>query len=460
MAQQIPNYDIAKRNHMRKLLQVSSRLSDFIAMDLVPIGTLKSAECIDSLVAEIGNDNELSLEEEALQELKNDRQSLVNLYGAAKKRLNISELYVELGSLLRKYGLFDEEVELLEDAIENCDFNEVNLMKMQDRLSVARQFSEADSENHSSGQIVEKPIITVEMINAVLDQCPYDSILYDIACYTGRDDAEMISIRKKAARLIKDRDYQYAIGSQLWNPTRTNMILNLFDSLEGDNLFIARTILTDLIDANKTHMLLYCKDEALLMLGWIYVYGARRTCADRLHEMGSQYPEAYETMDQENRILCQQEWLSHAADLALEILSEDEAVRERLPERVIVDSDLLHLFLSIHHPRLALRWWHASKLKHPDLIAYVGSWTSDDQIKEKLSVKINSTQVITEMLFGDLSAADLVFGFRKPNDLTLQDRFCVEIMKNHPDRSIREFVRTELLKGKVEIPGVDLTKPL
>ena len=92
-------------------------------------------------------------------------------------------------------------------------------------------------------------------------------------------------------------------------------------------------------------------------------------------------------------------------------------------------------------------------------IAYVGSWTEDDQIKEALSVRINSTSLITEMLFGDLSGANLVFGFRKPEDLTLQDRFCIAIMKNHPDRAIREHVRKELLRGDITIIGVDLTKP-
>ena len=81
------------------------------------------------------------------------------------------------------------------------------------------------------------------------------------------------------------------------------------------------------------------------------------------------------------------------------------------------------------------------------------------QIKEALSVKINSTALITEMVFGDLSGADLVFTFRKPEDLTLQDRFLVEIMKNNPDRAIREHVRQELLWCNTSISGIDLTKP-
>jgi hypothetical protein len=58
-----------------------------------------------------------------------------------------------------------------------------------------------------------------------------------------------------------------------------------------------------------------------------------------------------------------------------------------------------------------------------------------------------------------MDAADLVFAFRKPDDLTLQDRFCVEIMKNNPDPEIRDQVRKALLRGNIEIPGVDLTKP-
>lgn len=79
--------------------------------------------------------------------------------------------------------------------------------------------------------------------------------------------------------------------------------------------------------------------------------------------------------------------------------------------------------------------------------------------KAALSVKINSAALITEMVFGDLSGADLVFTFRKPEDLTLQDRFLVEIMKNNPDRAIREHVRQELLRCNTSIPGTDLTEP-
>ena len=239
------------------------------------------------------------------------------------------------------------------------------------------------------------------------------------------------------------------------------MILDLYEPLEGDELFLTRTILTDPNDVNKAHMLLYCKDEALLMLGWLYVYGERKFSTDRLHDMGSRFPEAYLEMDPQDRIQCEQEWLAHASGLALDLLSEDEAVRGRLSGRADVDSDPLHFFLSIHHPRMAVRCWHAEKLKNPVHIAYIGSWTSDDQIKESLSVKINSTKLITEMIYGDesgMDALDLVFAFKKPQDLTLQDRFCVEIMKNHPDRTIREHVRKELLRGNVEIPGVDLTK--
>lgn len=300
---------------------------------------------------------------------------------------------------------------------------------------------------------------TEPAIKTALGQCSNDDVLYGIACYSG-DDPDMISGRDKAARMIRNRDYQYALSSHIQNRARTAMILNLYDTLEGDELFIARTILTDPNDNNKAHMLLFCKYEELLMLGWRHVYGERKYCADRLHAMGSRFPEAYEEMNPQERIECEQEWIEFAAETAyMDILPEDEAVRGRISASATVDSEPLHLFLSIHHPRKAVRWWYARKLKNPVYIAYVGSWTSDDQIKEALSVKINSTALITEMIFGDLSGADLVFAFRKPEDLTLQDRFCVEIMKNHPDRTIREHVRTELLRGNVDIPGVDLSKP-
>ena len=289
---------------------------------------------------------------------------------------------------------------------------------------------------------------------SMLEQCEDDAALYDIACKRDRDP-QMIPIREKAARLIRSRDYRYALSTHIQCSARTSMILNLHDELEGDDSIVARTILTDPRDDNKAHMLLYCRDEALLMLGWRHVYGARRMCTDRLHDMRSRFPEAYLEMDPQDRSRCVQKWLAHAAELARDLLSEDEAVRERIADEAAVDSEPLHFFLRIHHPRKALRWWHARKLEDPVRIAYVGSWTSDEEIKEKLSVKVNSTGLITEMIYGDLSGADLVFGFRKLEDLTLQDRFCAEIMKNHPDPAIREHVRAELLRGNAVIPGTE-----
>jgi hypothetical protein len=305
----------------------------------------------------------------------------------------------------------------------------------------------------------KRPPDVSQIKSMLVEQCSDDAVLYDIACNTDKDP-EMISVREKTARLIGSRDYQYALSSHIYDPARTSMILDLYESLKGDELFIARTILTDPNDVNKTHMMLYCEDEELLMLGWKYVYGARDLCTDRLHAIGSDYPEKYENSDPQERAEWEESWFICAGETALDILDEDEAVRDRLPGTVTVDSEPLHFYLSLMHTRKAIRWWHAKKLKNPVYIAYAGSWTSDDQIKEVLSARIDSTELITEMIFGDLSGADLVFGFRKPDDLTLQDRFCVEIMKNNPDRTIREHVRKELLRGNVEIPGVDLSEPV
>lgn len=277
-------------------------------------------------------------------------------------------------------------------------------------------------------------------IRTALDQCANDMVLYGIANFSGTAP-DMISVRRKAARLIQNRDYQYALSSHIHNPARTDMILNLYDSLEGDELFIARTILTDPNDENKAHMLLYCEDEDLLMLGWRYVYGARKFCADRLHAMGSRFPEAFVEMDPQERNEWVRNWLSSAAETALDLIPEDNAVRGRVSETASVDSEPLHAFLSMQHPRKVIRWWHARKLEDPAWIAYVGSWTTDEQIKEALSVKINSAEWITEMIYGDLSGADLIFGFQRPEDMTVQDRFCMEIIKNHPDRAIRDHVR-------------------
>lgn len=339
-------------------------------------------------------------------------------------------------------------------------------MHIKNRLSISGRYRDEDDAAMTDTERIaedlrramqQKPL-DVPQIKELLDQCTDDTVLYNIASNTDTNP-ELTSIRDKAACLIRNRDYRYALSSHILNPARTAMILNLYDPLEGDELFIARTILTDPNDVNKAHMLLFCEDENLLMLGWLHVYGARRSCTERLNALGSDYPEAYLEAEPGKKAELEQEWIDAAAETALEVLTEDHEVSERTAGTASVDSDPLRFFLSIRHPRKAVRWWHARKLENPVYIAYVGSWTADDQIKEALSVKINSTALITEMVFGDLSGADLVFTFRKPEDLTLQDRFCLEIMKNNPDRTIREHVRTELLRGNVSLPGVDLTKP-
>jgi hypothetical protein len=462
----LTHYDKADRDHMRKLLQKSSVLIDLIAEDRVRWGSPESAELIDRLADGIGNENEKQKDEYELQELKDDRYSLINLYAGIKKEPAFLPLYSETGKLLRKYGLFDEEAVLLENAITGGGFSEKDLDDVKERMEAAVRRRDADDADMTGAErtaanlrraLHNRPL-DVSQIKSMLEQCSDDAVLYDIACNTD-SDPDMVPVREKAARLISSRDHQYALSSHIYDPVRTSMILDLYDSLEGDELFIARTILTDPNDVNKTHMMLYCEDEELLMLGWKYVYGARDLCTDRLHAIGSDYPEKYENSDPQERAEWEESWFICAGESALEIIPEDEAVRDRLHGTVTVDSEPLHFYLSLMHTRKAIRWWHAKKLKNPVYIAYAGSWTSDDQIKEVLSARIDSTELITEMIFGDLSGADLVFGFRKPDDLTLQDRFCVEIMKNNPDRTIREHVRKELLRGNIEIPGVDLSEP-
>ncbi|MBO7698931.1 MAG: toll/interleukin-1 receptor domain-containing protein, partial [Erysipelotrichaceae bacterium] len=402
----VPRYDKTDRNHMRRLLQKGSLIIDLIAEDQVPFGTHQSAEMIDLVANSIGHEIEKQKDDDELQELKDDRYSLINLYGAIKKLPAFVPLYVQLGNLLHKYGLFDEEVVLLEKAISDSNLNNTDLIKIKNRLNVAMEYRDADDASMDDTERItenlrralQKKPLDVSQIREMLEQCTDDVVLYDVACNTDKDP-DMVTIREKAARLIKNRDYQYALSSYIFNPARTDMILNLNDSLEGDELFVARVILTDPNDENKSHMLIYCKDESLLMLGWLYVHGIRKFCADKLHYIGSRFPEAYEEMTSDEKNKCRQDWLMHASELVIEnILPEDKAVSERLSGSAAVYSEPLHFFLSIQHPRKPVRWWHANKLKNPVYIAYVGSWTADDQIKEALSVKIDSTELITEMV--------------------------------------------------------------
>lgn len=460
------NYDKTERDRMRFLLQKASRIIDLIASGEVPLGTAATVKLIDSLDEELGYEQEEQDEDDELQEVKDDRYSLINLYAAVKKEPGFLPLYTEIGKVLRKYGLFDEEVVLLENAVNEGYFKEEDKTEANERLLSALLRRDADDAVMTDGERTAETLrrelhkneSDVPLIKELVNQCTDDAVLYEAACNTSKDP-EMKCVREKAARMIQNRDFQYALSSHIGASARTSMILNLYDSLKGDEQFIARTILTDPNDENKAHMLLYCEDEELLMLGWKYVYGARKLCRDRLHAIGSRWPEAYEDSDPEEKAEWEEMWMTCAGETALDLIPEDREVQKRIAGHAVVDSEPLRFYLSLQHPRKAIRWWNARKLKNPARIAYVGSWTADDEIKEALSVKIHSTALITEMIFGDLFAADLVFAFKKPEDLTLQDRFLAEIMKNHPDRTIREHVRKELLRAHAELPGVDLTEP-
>ena len=112
----VPHYDKEDRKHMRRLLQKASPLIDLIAQGRVPFGSPMSARLIDQLAEETGDENTDKKDDGALEELQEDRQALINLYGAVKKEPAFLPLYTELGNLLLKYGLFDEETALLENA--------------------------------------------------------------------------------------------------------------------------------------------------------------------------------------------------------------------------------------------------------------------------------------------------------------------------------------------------------
>ncbi len=462
----VPVYYRPVRNQMRQLLKKASSLIDLSTAEQASFGSAETADLVDSLAAELGYEHDGECEDDVLQERMTDRYSLINLYAAVKTDPCNLSLYIRLCNLLRKYGLFEEEAALLETAVAENRFSGTDLAALNERLLAARQYRDADAAQTAASEQfantlrneLQKSPPDVPRIKALLEQCQDDALLYEIACSTGRDE-DLRSIREKAAQLIQNRDVQYALSSQIHNPSRTAMILNLYDSLEGDELFVARTILLDPKDENKIHMMLYCEDEELLMLGWKYVFGARKVCTDRLHAIGSRWPDAYMDMDPKERAEWEEMWMISAAETALDLISEDRAVQARTAGTVSTDSEPLYFFLSLQHPRKAIRWWYGKKLKNPVYIAYTGSWTNDDPVKEALSIKIRNAELITEMIFGDLSAAEPVFGFRKPEDLTLQDRFLIEIMRNHPDRTIREHVRSEVLRGNISIPGVDLTQP-
>ena len=181
----VPRYDRADRNHMRRFLQKAAPIIKLIADDRVPWGSPASAELVDSLAAEIGYECEEQMEDDALQELREDRQVLVNLYGAEKKKPNLPELYGELSKLLRKYGLFDEEVVLLEEAVAYGHLSGSNLVIVKDKLKDALRLREADDASLSESEWIEAQLrralrkrpLNREEITTALELCSDDAVL-------------------------------------------------------------------------------------------------------------------------------------------------------------------------------------------------------------------------------------------------------------------------------------------
>ena len=264
----VPHYSKEDREHMRALLKKGARIIDLIAEDIVPFGSRMSAGLIDSLASEIGYENTDGKDDDALEQLLEDRQALINLYGAVKKEPEFLPWYTELGNLLLKYGLFDEEADLLENAAAGGGLDDDGLAFIKNRLRNVLQYREADDAEPADpeqigdklrGELQKRPPDR-EKIRTLMEKCRDDAALYFAACGSSGDPS-MTAIREKAARLIRSRDFRYALSSHPEQNARTAMILDLYDCLDGDELFIARTLLTDPDERNKAHMLLFCRDE-------------------------------------------------------------------------------------------------------------------------------------------------------------------------------------------------------
>lgn len=122
----VPNYDLERREEMKNYL--------------VSIG-----DRIDFMASSRGNGYEEQITGYELKKAGKHKEAMLYFYVAVKKGWNLPELYIQLGILLRKYGLFDEEVKLLKYAINNCDFNDACLSRVSDRLKKAEQILIADS---------------------------------------------------------------------------------------------------------------------------------------------------------------------------------------------------------------------------------------------------------------------------------------------------------------------------
>ena len=282
---------------------------------------------------------------------------------------------------------------------------------------------------------------------AALKECTDDEFLYQVAESAPRN--RLYSYGDIAADAIRSEEYRYAMLSSSI-PGRRSLLHNLAISRELDEMLAVRVLLTDSYDENKRESLYVIRSEALLMLALMKSMAYRKTAAERLHEIGSAFPERYyREMDQAGQEAVLKEWYAEACDYAERLIRIDEEMDAKLSESVEIDSAMLTVFLAACHPDQERAGVYALKIRSESLAAYAGAVTENVVVRRILSRKIHREDLLDELPYPDSFRAEPLLirdTFEKRTE------FCLEVLQNTEREETWEYLRERMEKAGMVIP--------
>lgn len=280
-----------------------------------------------------------------------------------------------------------------------------------------------------------------------LKLCKDDELLYSIAKAAPQN--RLFSFGDVAASMITSDEYRYAVISSSIKGRRT-LIHDLAISRELDEMLAIRILLTDSNTENKRESLYVIGSEALLMLAWLYSFSYKTDAKERLIGIGSEYPEHYFEMEQNEKDTVLKEWYSKACEYAERLIETDKMIMDKVDSPAWIDSSMLIGFLATCHPDQEKRIRYAEMITSEELASYVGTITDYQDVKTVLSRKIHSKDLLDWLPYTD-SIIDPPFPIKdKPENHVA---FCLEILKNTDSEETREYLKERMEKAEIEIPN-------
>ncbi len=242
-----------------------------------------------------------------------------------------------------------------------------------------------------------------EIFKKGLKLCTDDELLYEIAKNAPQN--RLFSFGDVAASMITSEEYRYAmIGSSIKG--RKTLIHDLAIKRELDEMLAIRILLVDSNSENKRESLYVIKDEALLMLAWLKSFSYKTDAKEQLKKIGSDYPEHFFEMEQDEKDAVLKDWHARAREYAERLIDMDKMIKEKIDSSICINSSLLIGFLALCHPEHAKRIKYASMITSERLAFFVGSLTEYDDIKEILASKIHDKDLFDCLPYYDFLNTD------------------------------------------------------